>query len=249
MALVNFINVSGFDKLFQERKIESVLELGSGLGLAGMAFGHLLSRSQMQCTAQVTLSDMPSALPLLDYNVQQNRHLMSPSVHISTVPLVWHCHPVSQSNCTLDLIIGSDLLYNPANIPALVATITRLSSPTTWIIMSVRWRKPDLERAFFMQLSDRIDWRVLDGSCPLSWRDYGNPSSEASNSYFSQTMVGVQGKPVTLASIDESATERMTSDEFEAWEKFQTQIYLGQVLRPCVAKSTPEMKRQRLATR
>lgn len=246
LALVRFFTGNGLNNLFNKKTIESVLELGSGLGGLGLAFSHLLS--QEQCTAQVTLSDMPSAIPLLDYNIQQNLGLMSPSVNISTVPLVWHCYPVPSST-SLDLILGSDLLYNAVNIPALVATIKRLTSSKTWIILSVRWRKPDLERSFFMQLSDIIEWQLLDGPCPLGWREYGNPSSAKSNSYFSQTMVGVQGKPFSLASIDEAKTSHMTSDEFEAWENLQTQIYLGRFTGPTMGIFAPESKRQKMTSK
>jgi hypothetical protein len=70
---VKIIHSPGFDALLEGRKIQSVLEL------AGMAFGHILSRSDRHATtAQVTLSDISSAIPLLNLNVQQNQHLMEP---------------------------------------------------------------------------------------------------------------------------------------------------------------------------
>ena len=229
-ALTCFINGSKFHELISEESIQSVLELGSGLGLTGLACGHILSTSPHQKKdVQVTLTDTPSAIPLLDYNVQQNRHLLTPCVAISTAALNWHEYPALKTYSALDLIMGSDLLYNPASIPALVATIKRLSSSNTRVLLAVRWRKPDLERSFFKALSDTIEWNVVGGNCALSWRDYGNPLSEASNVFFSQTMIAVQGRPIVLASIDESHSAKMTDDEFEAWERSQTQILLGRV--------------------
>ena len=67
--------------------------------------------------------------------------------------------------------------------------------------------------------------------------------------FFSQTMVGVDGKPMSLSSIDEAATERMSSDEHAAWEKMQTQIYLGHFVSKAARfpiSSIPDSKRQKI---
>mmetsp|Transcript_24691 Transcript_24691/g.68180 ORF Transcript_24691/g.68180 Transcript_24691/m.68180 type:complete len:97 (-) Transcript_24691:1758-2048(-) len=78
-------------------------------------------------------------------------------------------------------------------------------------------------------LSDIVDWKLVHGTCSLDYRLYGNGSCE-SDKYFSQTMVGIQGKVVTLSSIDERLTEEMTTEEFEQFEELQTQVYLGEVV-------------------
>jgi len=80
-----------------------------------------------------------------------------------------------------------------------------------------------------MLLSDVIEWKLVHGACSLDYRVYGNGSFE-SNKYFSQSMVGIQGKIVPLSSIDESSTEQMTTEEFEQFEELQTQVYLGEVV-------------------
>jgi hypothetical protein len=102
------------------------------------------------------------------------------------------------------------------------------------------------ERAFFLQLSDVVDWKMIHGSCPLDFREYGNPACHESNKYFSQTMIGVNGKPVPLFSIDETATQKMSDAEFEQYEACQTQVYFGQVYDRPIPESTIQSKRHRI---
>lgn len=227
LAFVKYLNGTGSQKLIRERKSNSVLELGSGLGLAGLAFAHFLSFNSPETPAQVVLTDVPSALPLLQNNIDQNLHILSQQVQVTAVPLVWHTDPVPSTASSLNFLVGSDLLYNHATIPALIATTRRLLAASTRILLAVRWRKPELERSFFSQLDDLVDWSMVDGICPLSWNEYGDPQCEASNLFFSQTMVGVEGVPMPLAEIDEAAMGRMEGAEFEAFERMHIQIYLG----------------------
>ena len=250
-TLVKYIDSPAFIRLLEDMvesnpgknsgNIRCVLELGSGLGLVGLALAHSLTRSQNfqsdGMPVQVVLTDVTSAIPLLNYNIQQNQHLLGTSrrVNVTAVPLMWHTLPISSSTTTIDWLIGSDLLYNHQNIPSLVATIKRLlfsstSSRRSRIILSVRWRKPDLERAFFEQMNQYVDWKLVETSlcsCKLSWEDYGNPNCDASNVYFSSTMIGVDGVPKSLGSIDEADTQRMTTEEYDAYERMQIQIYIG----------------------
>jgi hypothetical protein len=140
---------------------------------------------------------------------------------------VWLTDPPPPTISPLHFLIGSDLLYNESTIPALIATTRRLLAASTRILLAVRWRKPELERSFFSQLDDLVDWSMVDGVCPLSWNEYGDPQCEASNRFFSQTMVGVEGVPIPLAEIDEAAMGRMEGAEYEAFERMYIQIYLG----------------------
>jgi predicted nicotinamide N-methyase len=227
LALVKYLNGTESHKLIRERKSHSVLEVGSGLGLAGLAFAHFLSCASPETPAQVVLTDVPSALPLLLNNIDQNRHIVSQQVQVTAVPLVWHTSPVPSTTSSPNFLIGSDLLYNHDTIPALIATTRRLLTASTRILVAVRWRKPELERSFFSQLDDLVDWSMVDGVCPLSWNEYGDPQCEASNLFFSQTMVGVEGVPTALAEIDEAAMGRMEGAEFEAFERMYIQIYVG----------------------
>jgi hypothetical protein len=122
-------------------------------------------------------------------------------------------------------------LYNVEYIPHLVATVKRHLHPTRGVmILAVRWRKPALEREFFQDTG--LEWTLLpstttSGSCPLSWKDFGDPSNTQSNLYFHQTQISVQGKPKAVADITEDETKQFTTDEFEAWERAHIQIYIG----------------------
>ena len=68
---------------------------------------------------------------------------------------------------------------------------------------------------------------LLDGACPLGWQEFGNPSCEASNLFFAQTMIGVRGIPISLGNIDEAKVEAMRKDEYNCWDKMFIQCYVG----------------------
>lgn len=228
---LKFVNSQDFLELLHCSEIRSVVELGAGHhGLFGMAFSEALSHLPLRDTIKVTLTDMDDAIPHLQANIDRNRNLFGERVDISTASLVWHTLPLPLSTCRLDWIIGCDLLYRCSNIPSLAATILRLLSKTTKILLSVRWRKPEEERVFFSLLSDTITWKLIHGHCMLDYTQYGNPKCAESNKFFSQTMVGVAGQPTPLALIDTTQSERMTNKEFEQFEYFQTQLYLGSVV-------------------
>lgn len=198
--------------------IKSILELGSGLGVVGLA---LAAKSTTSKT--IVLTDLSSAMPLLDYNVQQNQHLIPSNVTVQTQELNWED---DTSACVkYDLIVGSDLLYNTCLIPSLVATLQRYMSSR--VVIAVRWRKPDLERRFFQDTNDFVEWNLVGSKCSLSWNDYGNPTTDASNQYFMQTMVAVRGNLRSLSEISESDTNDMTEHEYRQWEQAQIQIYEG----------------------
>ena len=231
-ALVEYMSCPRFQQMIRENCSSATIELGSGLGTVGIAFAHAVSRLSPYGTSQVILTDLPSALPLLIKNVERNRHLVSPWINMLATPLVWHNFPTSATSSRLDWIIGSDLLYNHQSIPALASTIQRLVSPSTKLLLAVRWRKPELERDFFLRLDHILDWTLLAGNCSLSWRDYGNPECESSNRFFSQTLVSVKGVPTPISEINEISMELMESEEYQAFERMQVQIYLGNAKSP-----------------
>ena len=72
----------------------------------------------------------------------------------------------------------------------------------------------------------KISTRICAG-CTLSWEDFGDPAKEASNRYFFQTQVSVQGVPTSLANITEEQAMNLPKEEFHAWEQAHIQIYMG----------------------
>jgi predicted nicotinamide N-methyase len=202
-----------------------VLELGSGLGLVGMSF----AAKRLSKDATILLTDLPSAMQLLNHNIERNESLFPCKLHAR--PLRWAIEDDDNDNHNMppyDCILGSDLLYNVEMVPPLVATIKRLLHPTRGVfLLGVRWRKPELERDFFRDTG--LDWTLLPSSsgCQLSWQEFGNPSNEKSNLYFHQTQISIQGKPKALADITDEETKQLSTVEFEAWERAHIQIYIG----------------------
>jgi predicted nicotinamide N-methyase len=203
-----------------------VLELGSGLGLVGMA----LSLLKLGRQSSTILTDVHSAMPLLLYNIERNKDILTgQSIHAQ--PLQWSVSDSPLNEEQYDCILGSDLLYNTQMIPSLVSTVKRhLHSTKGIVVMAVRWRKPELERVFFHGTG--LHWTLLpSSSCQLSWEDWGNPNVEASNLYFQQTLISVQGTQKPLADITEEETKLLSTTEFEAWEQAHIQIYTGKKLK------------------
>ena len=234
VCLAKYVTSKVFQKYMKiddSMKNLSVLEIGSGLGLGSIAFGCALSKlpKSVLAQAEIVVTDVPSALPLLSYNIQKNGSMIdSARIGLRVTPLVWDSNldPVPMTT-SLDWIVGSDILYNHQNIPELISTIRRLITKSTNILIGVRWRKPELERSFFSELDDLVDWKLVDGTCPLGWQEFGNPSCEASNLFFAQTMIGVRGIPISLGNIDEAKVEEMRKDEYNCWDKMFIQCYVG----------------------
>ena len=172
--LVKYISSPKWRKNLNSRK--SVVELGSGLGIVGIAYISTLSllesSSQVEVDVDVVLTDLPSVLPLIEHNIARNRKRLSSDYdHFNTnifdkirvEALIWGEKVHSFSGVgKFDLILASDILYNTTaqTYHALCETISLLvqnkqeKSKTTEtndcdILISVRWRKPIEERLFF----------------------------------------------------------------------------------------------------
>lgn len=234
------------DTLQNIRECESVLELGSGVGIVGLALAATTVNNNNKKKKEVVLSDVASAMPLLEYNVKRNQHLIPTSVTVQTQVLQWELESsVGDHHKKYDLIVGSDLLYNAAMIAPLVSTLKRHANKH--ILLAVRWRKPSLERKFFQDTSDYIDWKLVAPQDGLSWKTYGDPTNDASNQFFLQTMVAVQKTLKPLADITEDDTTCMSREEHDAWERLQIQVYQGTVIKGDVTNEDErEAKRARV---
>ncbi len=166
-----------------------IVELGSGSGLVGLAVAAMISSqkdkqkrkklktnndkeeesSDSDDKVTITMTDFPTAIPLLEHNTKMNKDRISSSVNdpicYRTESLIWgastQCKTKDEdtdikenasSSQGTDLIIGSDLLYNakPETYNDLCSTIKDLNATKkARIILSVRWRKPNEEREFF----------------------------------------------------------------------------------------------------
>lgn len=98
----------------------SVLELGSGTGVCGL-YAAALGASR------VILTDGDeSILPLLTHNAAHNRMLHSTTA-VTISLLRWGCDdPVDENDLAVDLILGSDVIYDGHDHEALCQTLRAL---------------------------------------------------------------------------------------------------------------------------
>eukprot|EP01043_Picozoa_sp_COSAG02_P029735 COSAG02_NODE_1863_length_10608_cov_128.518508_11_plen_279_part_00 len=101
----------------------AVLELGSGTGIAGMACACAGAGS-------VILTDLPQAVLKLEEAIEENEAALEASnATVTAAALTWGdldaCYDVAPEG--VDLVIGADLLYNPNNFDALLATMLELA--------------------------------------------------------------------------------------------------------------------------
>lgn len=106
-----------------------ILELGAGTGLVGLAASALFS------TTYVHLTDLPSIMPNLQYNIHENRDLAFRSNSQVTAGVLDWSHYRLPIECTagrnqteegnekFDIILAADSLYAPEHPAWLVATI------------------------------------------------------------------------------------------------------------------------------
>ena len=251
-ALTSTCGIYFLKKRFQSDNFRC-LELGSGLGVCGLALATAMnscckeldeSESEFKKCNQVTvvLSDIgENTIKLLDMNIDRNRLMIANNMAVISEELVWGTS-VPTSNEKFQIILGSDILYNTQeSYDPLISTMKQHLFPEHGIIiLSVRWRKPDLERKFFERAeTEGIYFELWDdfmnnnnfakrSPCQLDWREYGNPECEASNRFLSETTVSIgESKTAALANIKETDMERMSDEEHTIFEEMQCQIYIG----------------------
>ncbi len=169
---------------------KSIVEIGSGLGVVGLSFmataSSLLSHRKSDVKKiKLVMTDLPSTIPLIEYNILSNsKHLSSCcSNSIRAQQLVWG-EDFSLPSFDADLILASDILYNiqayellcqsissiiygPKSSSALdgVATVhdgndanNKTRPNKCHIILAVRWRKPEEERKFFQLMESMLHY-------------------------------------------------------------------------------------------
>ncbi|RHY07823.1 hypothetical protein DYB36_000563 [Aphanomyces astaci] len=152
--------------------VDDVLPLGSGLGLVGLACASL------PAVASVVLTDIDDVVPLLEYNVRLN----DLSDKASVKPLWWGTSIQHLFNAPYDVVLLSDVVYDPFGYEPLVASLRDLTSPDTTILMGHRSRHPQ-EKQFFdsLQLEFTLTSIPLDESSAV----WAHPSRMADVKLFS----------------------------------------------------------------
>ena len=252
-----------------EKRNLTCLELGSGLGVCGLALVSAFKscrKSPTDDNITICLTDQgENAIELLKTNIEENHPPgsmnddgSSSSYDISAESLVWGKTLKYKDRKKFDIILGSDLLYNThVSYAPLICTMKQHLHPNGTVILGIRWRKPDLEREFFcmaesMGLYFEL-WNefIQDGEfgkrsiCRLSWKEYGNPECEVSNTFFNETMLFAANKKTCLANVSEKDMEAMSDAEHFIFEEMQCQVYIGRYT--CKVEETRKRKQNEAA--
>ncbi len=144
------------------------VELGCGCGLVGIV-AWLLG-------AQVTLTDTTETVAhtkkCVDRNVEnwRKRECSTPPVeNLRVESLMWG---EVDSQVKYDVILGSDIIYQPETVPLLLKTLYGLSSPHTLVLIAYKARALG-EHIFFDKLADySLDCSVVP--CSEYPNDFSN---------------------------------------------------------------------------
>ena len=130
---------------------KTVVELGAGSGVAGILCAALGA-------AQVLLTDLPSALPLIEANLEANRWCTATSC--AACASRWGDEADVQALseragvATFDVIVASELIYkqSPETFRALVETMRALGGAHTHILVVYEFRGELFDDAHFFDL-------------------------------------------------------------------------------------------------
>lgn len=148
--------------LFMQEAAISVLELGTGTGIAGL----FLASIKAHCSCLLT--DVGEAMELLNLNA--STAAVKSGSTVSTEVLDWEEPlPKSVQEGRFDLFLISDCTYNPDTAQALVGTLASLMqlSPQAKVLVAAKTRH-ESEKVFFELLSDAGLAQLEECSVPLS---------------------------------------------------------------------------------
>lgn len=134
-------------------KGKRVIELGAGTGIVGILAARL--------GAEVTLTDLPHALPQLQRNVSANRPPSGwPSVTPTVLPLSWGLDQ-EQFPSDWDLVLGADIVYLSDTYPLLMDTLTHLCQEGAAVYLSSKMRREHGTPGFYDDiLPQRFDTQI-----------------------------------------------------------------------------------------
>lgn len=101
-----------------------VLELGSGTGILALAVAALRSRIA-DAEDKILTTDLDSAIPLLQHNIDANRSIYPEKISLEAGVLDWDQSLKTQlpEESGFDLVVMADVAYNTDSFPALVQTL------------------------------------------------------------------------------------------------------------------------------
>uniref|UniRef100_A0A3B3WFC7 EEF1A lysine methyltransferase 3 n=1 Tax=Poecilia mexicana TaxID=48701 RepID=A0A3B3WFC7_9TELE len=164
-------------RYFEDQSVElrgrRVIELGAGTGVVGILAARLGSlkssifhlRHMTLCClpgAEMTITDLPLALPQLRANVSANVPPAGwPSAPPAVLPLCWgEDHLAFPSDW--DLVLCADIVYLPETYPLLVETLAHLCKNGAVVYLSSKMRREHRTQSFYKEhLQSRFDVELV----------------------------------------------------------------------------------------
>lgn len=142
-----------------------ILELGAGTGIVAIALGILRGLLESPViSGKIITTDLPSALPLLQGNINLSQSHYHPGNAPEGTVLDWDEPDISTQAASfvsgIDVIVMADVTYNTASFPALIGTLSRLIR----FSMSVAPAKPPLIVLGYKErdAAERILWGMAE---------------------------------------------------------------------------------------
>jgi predicted nicotinamide N-methyase len=142
----------------------SVIELGAGVGLAGLALARVMPK------ASVLLTDVPEVEALLARSIAANK--MDPT-NVTFEVLDWEQEISSTiAEKKFDMIIVSECTYNEDSIPALVNVLSQLMSKSAEAVILVATKQRHENERIFYDLMKKADFVLSEQThavCPRNF--------------------------------------------------------------------------------
>ncbi|ESQ44586.1 hypothetical protein EUTSA_v10003267mg [Eutrema salsugineum] len=117
------------------------VELGTGCGVAGMAF-HLLGLTE------IVLTDISPVMPALKHNLKRNKAALGKSLKTSIV--YWNNKDqISALNPPFDLVIAADVVYIEESVGQLVTAMESLVAEDGAVLLGYQIRSPEADKLFW----------------------------------------------------------------------------------------------------
>ncbi|KAG0171407.1 hypothetical protein DFQ29_008850 [Apophysomyces sp. BC1021] len=171
-----------------------IIDLSAGTGCCGLLIASMCQTLSPDSQPRITLTDLPQALDLIRHNKDINIRKALPNVSVER--LRWGNDSDAKrvlSKAEADIVIASDVLYEPACFGRLVKTLTYLTTPGKTVIYLGYKRRGlnDEEEAKFFDLCS-VEFHIhliqegQGGSDAVDWeKDYG---------YMTKSHHGVDGE-------------------------------------------------------
>ncbi|KFK31660.1 hypothetical protein AALP_AA6G142200 [Arabis alpina] len=129
-----------YAEIFDFRRRRAV-ELGTGCGVAGMAF-HLLGLTE------IVLTDIAPVMPALKHNLKRNKAALGKSLKTSIVH--WKSmDQISALKPPFDIVIAADVVYIEESVGQLVTAMEVLVAEDGVVLLGYQIRSPEADKLFW----------------------------------------------------------------------------------------------------